>query len=125
MPPQPTKTERHVIWNFERSPDNPDMARYHFVVVDDKGRRQTLLQIQAQLQQAFGAIEIIREIERKVKGTKFRYLFQSFDANGAPRLIDFSTLRRPSRPVVMDTGLYERVSAGSSIEEYVAKKYET
>ena len=35
------KSLRHILWNFEKSPDSEEMGRYHFVVVDDRFIRPT------------------------------------------------------------------------------------
>ena len=32
------KKDRHIRWNWEKSPDNPDAVRYHFIVVDNKNK---------------------------------------------------------------------------------------
>ncbi|HJX50054.1 MAG TPA: hypothetical protein VJ438_01190, partial [Candidatus Nanoarchaeia archaeon] len=85
--------ERHIRWNWEKSPDNEEMVRYHFVVVDDKDREGIMRRITEQLL-AINPIEPVREEEGKVKGTEFRYLFESYDTVVAPREISWTKIGR-------------------------------
>lgn len=43
------RTERHIRWNWENSPDESEMVRYHFIIIDDKNRRATLAQLVAEI----------------------------------------------------------------------------
>jgi hypothetical protein len=111
--------ERHIRWNWEESPDDPELARYHFVIVDDKYREKTLEKFLHHLQSWGGPINRVRETGGKVKGTEYRYLFVSCDSNQAPKML---SSRKVSLPIKRDGDLRERVRG--SIEDYVAKTYE-
>ncbi len=114
-----SRTERHIRWNWQKSPDLEKGVRYHFVVVDDKKRGETLDMILGCLQSG-GAIEEVRtRIEGEVKSSKNKYLFSSFDSLGRPDLINWTKI---GKPVVKDGELYERKS-NRGIEEYVEKLY--
>ena len=110
---------RHIRWNWEMSPDNFEMARYHFVIVDDKNRRQILEKIIEPLTQ-YGSIIKIRNNEGSVANSKCRYLLYSFDINQKPELLNFAEL---GKPVKKDPNLKERIKKGTSIEDYVADLY--
>lgn len=116
---------RHIRWNWERSEDNFEMdnpfVRYHIVVVDDKNREGIMEKILNQLQKVTEGIELIRKTEGKVKGSKFRYLFGTYDSMVAPRIIDWSGI---SKNVKRDPQLRERVKEGHTIEDYVFNIYE-
>lgn len=109
--------ERHVRWNWERSPDDDDMVRYHFVVVDDKDRPGIVRRILEQLQECSSVIPV-RTAEGKVKDTEFRYLFESYDAPVAPKMIRWEQV---SKRIIKDSDLRERTKG--SIENYVASIY--
>ena len=70
------KNSRHIRWNWERSPADEELIRYHFIVVDDKGRERTMNKILAQLQKVSPGIEPIRRREGKVANSELRYLFE-------------------------------------------------
>lgn len=112
------KSIRHIRWNWENSPDSEDMVRYHFVIVDDKFREGTMENILMQIQN-FGSLEIVRSEEGKVEGTKFRYLFHSYDSNVAPRILDWSKVKNCF--VKRDSQLRER--RRGFIEDYVFGLY--
>lgn len=109
--------ERHIRWNWEISPDSQEMVRYHFVIVDDKDREGIMRRITGQLL-AINPIEPIRKEEGKVKGTEFRYLFESYDTVVAPRMISWGNVRKI---VKRDHELRERKVG--NIEDYVANAY--
>jgi len=109
--------ERHVKWNWEKSPDNEEMVRYHFVIVDDKDREGIMRRITEQLL-AINPVQLIRSVEGKVKRTEFRYLFESYDTLVAPREISWEKVRKPIR---RDAELRERKVG--NIEDYVADAY--
>ncbi|HKL23197.1 MAG TPA: hypothetical protein VJ895_00430 [Candidatus Nanoarchaeia archaeon] len=108
--------ERHVRWNWEKSPEG-DFVRYHFVVVDDRFRRAKMNQILESLTEVNYGAERIRSEEGKVEGTKFRYLFESYDSRTAPSFLKLDNLRAKR-----DKDLLERKKG--SIENYVADIYE-
>jgi len=114
------KDSRHIRWHFEQSPDNPDLVRYHFVIVDDKNRDVTLSNLIEQLSIS-GPVEFIRETIGRVKDSKLRYLFASYDSATAPRMINWFKMGKPIRE---DPELKERVQKGRNIEDYVANCYE-
>ena len=113
-----SKTDRHLRWNWERSPDDSDKVRYHFVVVDNKQRPRRVFSVLEQIQ-SFSSVEPIRQIEGKVEGSPHRYLFESFDVNVKPAEINLSKI---GLPIIQDKELYERQDT-SGIEKYVAGIY--
>jgi len=113
------KNSRHIRWNWEKSPEIPDSVRYHFVVVNDKGRGRTLNLILEQLQKVESGLENVRIIEGNVVNSKFKYLFASYDSVVAPKMIDWTKLNKQVRK---DADLFER--SRGSIENYVADLYE-
>ena len=115
------RTERHIRWNWETSPDNPDLVRYHFIIVDDKNRDMTMNSLLEKISNA-GAIsspiELIRTRQGKVEGSELRYLFQSYDSK--IRLGGFIGM---NKAVKRDPDLKERMKSGLSIEQYVESEY--
>ena len=109
--------DRHVDWNWEQSPDNHLLIRYHFVVVDDRNREGIMRRIVGQLAKV-ESVERVKTSEGKVKNSKFRYLFESYDSQIAPRVIDWTKVKKP---IEFDPDLRERHIG--SIEDYVADKY--
>jgi len=110
--------ERHVRWNFEQSEANPEYVRYHVVVVDDKDREGTLMTVMAQLNAVSSGVDIVRTCEGKVEGTRFRYLFRSFDSPVSPEGISWGRL---AKPIKKDKALRERKMG--KIESYVERLY--
>jgi len=121
-----SKKDRHVRGNWEKSPDLPDVEgieaiRYHFVIVDDRDREGILRRILDQIQK-ISAIVMVREgIIGKVKGTRLKYLFATYDTYVAPRELDLTKARKP---VKRDEDLRERKEGSGGIEDYVANLYE-
>ena len=111
------RAERHIRWNWERSSEQSDLVRYHFVVVDDKDREGTMNKLLSHLQYG-GAIELIRVQMGRVKGGELWYLFQTYDSRMRPDMLDFSKIGKPVRK---DPDLRERTRG--SIENYVANLY--
>lgn len=110
---------RHVLWNWEQSPDNSDLARYHVVIVDDKKGDATLDRIFQQVQGKGFSVETIREgFEGKVANSRLRYLLVSFDTSARVDLIDWTKIGKVAR---QERELYERKVG--SIEKYVADSY--
>ena len=85
------KKSRHIRWNWEASPDNFELVRYHFVIIDDKNREGIINKILDKMQK-ISCIEKIRSAEGKVIGSKFRYLFETYDSFTAPNMINFSEI---------------------------------
>ena len=115
--------ERHIRWNYEMSLDLDDVdgregLRYHFVIVDDKDRRGILCKILEQLAEFYN-VTSVREVNGKVKNSKLRYLFKSYDTLTSPKMIDW---KKVGKVVKRDKKLYER--ARGNIEDYVARIYE-
>lgn len=102
-------------WNWQQSPDDESLVRYHVVIVDNKKRGVKMSSITEQVQD-FDAVESIRKTEGKVDESPYRYLFESFDTSTKPSKIDFT---KTSLPVIQDTELYER-RATTGIQDYVA-----
>lgn len=113
--------ERHIRWNWEKSPDNPDMTRYFFVIVDDKGRDQKLEKILSNFRKKTiinHPFEFIRKSEGQVVNSGLRYLFAIYDSGYSPNLIDFFNV---SAKVIMDNELYERKVG--NVEDYVERLF--
>ncbi len=114
------RDSRHIRWNWERSPVEEGLIRYHFIVVNDKGRERIMDKILAQLQKVSPGIESIRKLEGRVANSKMGYLFESFDSSLAPSVIDWKGLGTIKR----DPELYERKKGSENIKDYVADFYE-
>ncbi|MEK6830367.1 MAG: hypothetical protein AABY15_09705 [Nanoarchaeota archaeon] len=121
LPKKVIKTERHIRWNWEASPDSPETARYHFIVVDDKNRDMKMCSL---IEKISGAgvihcpVTLIRTAHGKVKGSELRYFFQTYDSE-----IKIGGFIGINKPVKRDPELKERVKSGLSIEQYVADTY--
>jgi hypothetical protein len=112
------KKSRHIRWNWEKSPDQEDSNRYHFVIVDDKGRRQKLEKILGNMQGKsiiYSPFNEVRMTEGKVEGSHFRYLFVSYDSSYPPAFVSFEGV---SEKTLQDKDLYERKVG--NVEDYVA-----
>ncbi len=123
------KNSRHIRWNWEQSPENLEMIRCHYVIVDDKNRKGSIEKIldyarkRSIINLTFEAVRPM--IEGKVEGTKFRYLFVSYDTQYNPQFVD---PKKIFKEVVKDSDLYERNKSKKNklnlgIEEYVANFY--
>jgi hypothetical protein len=116
------KKSRHARWNWERSPDNLDAVRYHFIIVDDKDRKGKMRNIIDSIRSKITSnysFDRVRSVEGKVAETEFRYLFESYDALYSPTLLNMNRLFKRN---VRDKDLYERKKG--NIEDYVANLYE-
>lgn len=111
------KSDRHIRWNWEPSPDLVNGIRYHFIVVDDKNRGATLNKITEQINK-IGILIPIRQVEEKVRNSDMFYLFRSYDSNIAPREINFSRIRKKLK---RDYNLAERKRG--NIENYISDIY--
>jgi hypothetical protein len=111
------KHSRHVRWNWERSPDNENNVRYHFVIVDDRGREGIMRKILGQLQ-LYDSLVSIRSVEGSL-GRGLRYLYESYDTTIAPRMIAWSKV---GKLIKRDPDLRERTIG--NVEDYVARTYE-
>ena len=109
------KKERHIRWNWETVDDK---VRYHVIVVDNKNRGKIFNAIFERIKEYQGSIEPVRKCEGKVIDSRFRYLFESFDSNISPNIIDFSSFGNVRR----DRDLIERQRG--TIEDYVSSIYE-
>ena len=112
------KKGRHIRWNWEISPDNFELVRYHFIIVDDKNREGIMNKILNKMQK-ISCIKKIRRVEGKVISSKFRYLFETYDSFTAPNMINFSEI---GRNIKKDENLRERTKG--NIEDYVSNIYE-
>lgn len=112
---------RHIRWNWEISPNNVSFVRYHFVIVDDKERKEKINKILHYAQSKSIVkfpFEEIRAVKGKVKGSKLKYLFISYDTKYN------SVYMNPENvfdSVKKDEHLYERQR--TNIEDYVANLY--
>ena len=115
--------ERHIRWNIEKSPENMIMDslsnRYHFVIVDDKNREIRARMIAEDLSKISPIISV-RNVEGKVKDTRFRYLFVSYDSPASQETLNFSKLKKFLK---RDYDLRERIKIGLNVEDYVANLY--
>lgn len=121
LPKKVYRTERHIRWNWEPSPDNPGLVRYHLVVVDDKDRDIIMNSLLEKISRAGiinSSIKLIRTKQGKVKGSELRYLFQSYDSK-----IKMGGFLGINKPVRRDPELNERIKSGSSIGQYVEDTY--
>mgnify|MGYP001570023190 CR=1 FL=1 len=121
LPKKVKRTERHIRWNWEVSPDSPESARYHFIVVDDKNREMTMNSLIGRISNAGitnSPVELIRTRQGKVKMSELRYLFNSYDSP-----LKIGGFLGISKPVKRDPELKERIKSGLSIEQYVENEY--
>ena len=105
-------------WHWEQSPDNPELVRYHVIVVGDKKIGQPIDNIFQQVNSIGSGVQLIREVRGDVGDSKFKYLFKSFDTPVSPAEIDWTKTNLPRRK---DKNLYERKRG--NIEDYVAELY--
>jgi hypothetical protein len=113
------RKERHVRWNWEKSPEEMNSVRYHFVIVDDKNRKAKIRKILDSIASGISSsysFTPIRSVEGKVEGTELRYLLESFDTYYSPTLLKMNVLFKKN---VQDKDLYERAKKNDSIEDYV------
>jgi hypothetical protein len=112
------KNIRQVRWNWEKSPDNEEMARYHFVIIDDKNRKEKITRImdsiRAKIDPSY-SFDLVRSVEGKMEGIDFRYLFESYDTLYSPNLLNMDVLFKKN---FRDKDLYER--SKGNIEDYVS-----
>lgn len=111
------KISRHIMWNWEKSPEE-ELVRYHIIVVNDKNRKGIMNEIIGQFQKVSSGIECIRTREGNVKNSKLKYLFESYDSSLSPSVIDWVKFKSVKR----NKDLYERQRG--NIENYVADFYE-
>ena len=115
------KKSRHLRWSWEQSPENSELVRYHFIISDDKNKKGKMESILNSIKSKVVVnhpFELIRSKEGKVKGSEFRYLFNSYDTAYSPILFN---PREIFEHVKKDPNLYERKIG--SIEDYVEKVY--
>jgi len=116
------RESRHIRWNYETSEDNfyenSRMLRYHFVIVDDKNRESRLCWLLEKLPKISSFTEIRRR-SGKVVGTKFRYLFASYDSPANPNVL--LNLEKTNPLLKRDKNLIERKKG--NIEDYVDRIY--
>ncbi|MDP2673252.1 MAG: hypothetical protein Q8O84_05560 [Nanoarchaeota archaeon] len=118
------KNSRHIRWNWQKSPDSEEMIRCHFIVVDDKNRNGKMEKIldgalnKSIIQCMF---DEIRSVEGKVEGSKFKYLFKTYDTAYTPAYLNPKTI---FPFVIRDKELYERQKDFEGIVKYVAKIYD-
>jgi len=116
------KKSRHVRWNWEQSPDNEELVRYHFIIIDDKYREGKLERIKSNIKEKSiinYSFEEIRRTGGKVVGTDFRYLFVTCDTAYTHTYVSFEGV---SKNIRKDPDLRERKRG--DIEDYVADLYE-
>ncbi len=122
FPKMVPKKSRHIRWNWEPSPENEEMVRYHFVVVDDKNRSEKIARVMSYainksiINQIFDPIR--KDIEGKVKDSGLRYLFETYDSKYPP---DFVDPKNVFKNVIKDSALVERKVL--KMEDYVERLY--
>ncbi|MBT4165746.1 hypothetical protein HOE04_01770 [archaeon] len=117
------RDQRHVRWNWEKSPETEDMSdnpklKYHIIAVDDRCRRGIIDRILEPLGE-FGPLTQTRTQKGTVQGTKFRYLFETYETQIKPSMLELEKL---GKLIIRDKKLYERERG--YIEDYVARMYE-
>ncbi|MCA9487879.1 MAG: hypothetical protein KC516_02870 [Nanoarchaeota archaeon] len=119
------KKSRHIRWNWEQSPDDSEMVRYHFVVVDDKDRDGKIAKIMHNALKksivSYPFNPIREDLEGRVGNSGLRYLFETYDTKYSSEFMDPSKI---FERVVKDPNLKERVRKGFSVEDYVADFYD-
>ncbi len=121
FPKRVFKNERHIRWNYEVSPDSPDSLRYHFIVVDDKNREETMNSLVKKISErgiVSSPVKPVRKRQGKVEGSELRYLFESYDS--PLKIGNFLSIRKPMK---RDPDLKERIAPGSNVEQYVERIY--
>lgn len=115
------RNSRHVRWNWEQSPDNNLLVRYHVIVVDDRRREEPFEMVFQQIEYISSGIEIIRNCEGNLGNSRLKYLFKSFDTPVGPGIIDWTKIRK-GKYVRQDRRLlYERKKG--NLEDSVARFY--
>lgn len=115
------KNSRHIRWNWERSPEDPErLIRYHVVIVDNKNREGILNGILEPIQAISSGIVIVKRSEGKVRDSPFRYLYSSFDTVVSPEVMAGFTVL--GKRIKRDHDLRER--RRGTVEDYVADFYE-
>ena len=116
---------RHIIYNFEKSPDSSidkGFVRYHFIVSDDRFREEKIERILSNFQEKSIMnynFDEIRRFEGKHKGTDYRYLFVTLDTEYTPKFLSFEGV---SENIKRDSDLRERKKG--NVEDYVMRMYE-
>jgi len=117
------KKSRHIRWHWEKSPDNEEMVRYHFIVVDDKDRAEKITRIisyainKSIINHVFNPIR--KDIEGRVKDSRLKYLFETYESKYPPEFVNPKNI---FNNVIQDLALTERNVL--SIEDYVERLYE-
>ena len=114
--------ERHVQWNWQKSPSNGEMVRYHFVIADDRFIESKAEKIISNFQEKSimnYPFEEVRRKEGEFKDTGLKYLFVSYDTAYAPEFLSFEGVTTNFKK---DPNLRER--QGLTIEDYVSRLYE-
>ena len=115
--------ERHIRWNWEISPEDSEKVRYHFVVVDDKDRKETMYKILIGLRTASPnghPLELIKTLEGQVLGTKLRYLYQCYDTEVKSEMLRLYNVKLPK---IKDIRLKER-KKGINLTDYIERIYD-
>jgi len=71
--------QRHVRWNYEQASHDPEKTTPHLVIADDRDREGTILKILSQSSAVFGGVEQLRQTDGKIRGSKLRYLFRTYE----------------------------------------------
>jgi len=115
------KNSRHIRWNWESSPEDPErLVRYHIVIVDDRNREGILNHILEPIQAISSGIVVVKRGEGKVKDSRFKYEYYSVDTVVCPEVVTRSTILGKS--IRRDRDLKER--RRGTVEDYVADVYE-
>ncbi len=123
IPKKILRKSRHIRWYHHKSPDSLDSLRYHFVIVDDRGRghREDIFEsITGQLQQLQSIEMVGLYLEGRVLDSKFGCLYGCFDSPIASRELNLSKIDVPKR---WDKRLRSRVRRGFSVGDYVTNLY--
>ena len=120
---QVPKKSRHVRWNWEELEDGSEMARYHFIIVDNKNLKGKMTEIlnHAQEESIINHMfdKVRQPVEGKVKDSNFQYFFVSYDTKCTA---DFLNPKSIFPSVIRDKELFERKVL--NMEDYVSRIYE-
>lgn len=110
----------HIRIGWEPSPDNFMMVRYHVVSVDHNriDAEAKIKRFEEEISKVDSIIEVREPKRGKVKNSDLEYIFQTFDSNSPPKIIN---RRRIGRNIIEDYRLCERLVG--KVEDYIKKLY--
>jgi len=113
--------QNHVRWNSEHS-ENGEL--YHFVVLGEKGYRDSRLnKIYENLNDVGGGIIEVRSPSEKITKNGRRYVFTSLESRTSPKFLGLEDIEPDKERRIKDDRLKEKHSKGYSVEDYVSDTY--